>query len=125
MTNNNDYIKKLLESYPLRKPVLRSAIQSLQLPHGSRGLDAGCGIGQLDLLLADATGLEGHITGIDIVPEFLSLARTIVEESEFSAQISYQEGNLFHLPFDNNTFDWAWSCDCVGYPTGDILSQLK
>jgi ubiquinone/menaquinone biosynthesis C-methylase UbiE len=125
MTNNNDYIKKLLESYPLREPVLRSAIQALQLPHGSRGLDAGCGIGQLDFLLADAVGPEGHITGIDIVPEFISLARTIVEDSEFSAQISYQEGNLFHLPFDNNTIDWAWSCDCVGYPTGNILAQLK
>ena len=125
MTNHNAYRKKLLESYPLRRSVLHSAIQALQLPQGSRGLDAGCGIGQPDILLANAVGLEGHITGLDIVPEFLSLAQTIVEESGFSAQISFQEGNLNHLPFDNNTFDWAWSCDCVGYPTGDILSQLK
>jgi demethylmenaquinone methyltransferase/2-methoxy-6-polyprenyl-1,4-benzoquinol methylase len=30
----------------LREPVIRSAIQALQLPLRSRGLDAGCGIGK-------------------------------------------------------------------------------
>ena len=30
---------------PLREPVLRSAIQALQFPQGSRGLDVGCGKG--------------------------------------------------------------------------------
>ncbi len=29
------------------------------------------------------------------------------------------------LPFEDNTFDWAWSVDCVGYPAGDALPALR
>ena len=43
----------------LREPVLRSAIQALQLPPGSRGLDAGCGVGLQALLLAESGGTCG------------------------------------------------------------------
>jgi len=44
MTSTDTYIKQLAESNPLREPTLRSAIQAQELPPGSRGLDAGCGI---------------------------------------------------------------------------------
>jgi demethylmenaquinone methyltransferase/2-methoxy-6-polyprenyl-1,4-benzoquinol methylase len=49
------YIKSLLEANPLREAVLRSAVQALQLPPGTHGLDAGCGIG-LQMLLLEAVG---------------------------------------------------------------------
>ncbi|HEX5942204.1 MAG TPA: hypothetical protein VFY66_07990, partial [Anaerolineales bacterium] len=55
-------IQNLLEANPLREPTLRSIIQSLQLPRGSRGLDAGCGIGLQAFLLAEAVGPEGQVT---------------------------------------------------------------
>jgi demethylmenaquinone methyltransferase/2-methoxy-6-polyprenyl-1,4-benzoquinol methylase len=29
------------------------------------------------------------------------------------------------LPFDHDTFDWVWSVDCVGYPTGEPVTLLK
>ncbi|RJQ29303.1 MAG: methyltransferase domain-containing protein [Peptococcaceae bacterium] len=58
-------------SNPLRKPVLRSTIQALPFPPGSRGLDTGCGIGLQTLLLAEALGPAGHVTGLDLSPEFL------------------------------------------------------
>ncbi len=32
-----------LEANPLRESTLRAVIETLQLPSGSRGLDAGCG----------------------------------------------------------------------------------
>lgn len=40
------YARMLYLSDFLREPVIRSAIQALQLPSSSRGLDAGCGIGR-------------------------------------------------------------------------------
>ncbi len=52
------YIQKLEESNPLRESIIRSAVQTLQLPLGSKGLDAGCGIGYQALLPADEVGLE-------------------------------------------------------------------
>jgi demethylmenaquinone methyltransferase/2-methoxy-6-polyprenyl-1,4-benzoquinol methylase len=100
---------------PLREHVLRSAIQTLQLPPGSRGLDAGCGIGLLALLLAETVGAAGHVTGLDLSPEFLSYAEEMVKKAGMSERISFREGDVKKLPFDDDTFDWAWSVDCVGY----------
>ena len=119
------YIQRLFVANPLREPVLRSAIQALQLPVGSRGLDAGCGIGLQTVLLAEIVGPAGHITGLDLSPEFLLHAEEIVKESGLSEQISFREGNVNELPFDDDTFDWLWSADCVGYPAVESPSILK
>ena len=111
---------------PLIEPTVYSAIQALQLPSGSRGLDAGCGIGLQALLLAGAVGSTGHVTGLDISPEFLSHAEDIVKKSGLSEQISFQEGDVRELPFDNGTLEWVWSSSCVGYSASlEPLSVVK
>jgi ubiquinone/menaquinone biosynthesis C-methylase UbiE len=102
-------------SNPLREPVLRSAIQALALPLGSRGLDAGCGIGLQTLLLAEAVGPAGHVTGLDLSPESLAYARDVAKRAGLSDRVSFREGDVTDLPFADDTFDWAWSADCVGY----------
>jgi demethylmenaquinone methyltransferase/2-methoxy-6-polyprenyl-1,4-benzoquinol methylase len=112
-------------SNPLREPALRSAIQALQLPSGSRGLDAGCGIGLQALLLAEAVGPAGHITGLDLSPEFLAFAKDIVQKAGLSERISFREGDVNKLPFDDDAFDWAWSADCVGYAPMEPLPLVK
>ena len=53
------FVQMAYVSNPLREPILRSAIQALQFPLGSRGLDAGCGIGLQTLLLAESMGPAG------------------------------------------------------------------
>lgn len=124
MPDPNPSIRNLLEANPLREPVLRSIIRALRLPPGSRGLDVGCGIGLQALLLADAIGAEGHITGLDIDPELLAYGENLAKEVGRSAQITYREGDMRHLPFDDRSFDWVWSADCVGYPLGDLAVLL-
>jgi len=114
-----------MESNPLREPILRSAIQTLKLSPGSRGLDAGCGIGLQSLLLAEAVGPTGHVTGFDISPDFLLYAKNIIEKSGLLGQISLQEGDVNKLPFDDDTFDWVWSADCVGYAPIEPLPLVK
>ncbi len=44
---------RLLVANPLRESTLRAVIETVQLPSGSHGLDAGCGIGLQCLLLAE------------------------------------------------------------------------
>jgi len=119
------YIEMMRVSHPLRVPVLRSAISTLQLPSGSRGLDAGCGIGLPALLLAEAVGPTGHITGLDLCPEFLDYAKEIVEKAGLSEQISFQQGHVGKLPFPNDTFDWVLSVDFVGYAPLEPLPLVK
>jgi ubiquinone/menaquinone biosynthesis C-methylase UbiE len=115
MTDAESYAQLLLVANPLVEPVVRSAIQALQLPPGSRGLDAGCGIGLQALLLAEAVGPAGHITGLDLSPDHLAYAGEIVERAGLSERISLQVGDMSALPFDDQTFDWAWSKDCLVY----------
>jgi ubiquinone/menaquinone biosynthesis C-methylase UbiE len=100
---------------PLMKPVVRSAIQALRLPPGSQGLDAGCGIGLQALSLAEAVGSSGHVAGLDIHSDFLLHAEEIVKTSGMSEQISFQQGDVYKLPFTDCAFDWVWSSNCVGY----------
>jgi demethylmenaquinone methyltransferase/2-methoxy-6-polyprenyl-1,4-benzoquinol methylase len=109
----------------LREPVFRSAIQALRFPSGSRGLDAGCGAGLQALLLAEAAGPAGHITGLDLSPELLAYAEDMVKKAGLSERISFREGDVNDLPFDDDTFDWAWSVDLVGYAPIESLPLVK
>jgi len=118
-------IRNLEEANPLREPTLRSIIAALNLAPGSRGLDIGCGIGLQALLLAEATSPGGAVTGLDISAELLAYARSRIKASPLAERISFREGDWRSLPFPDNTFDWVWSCDCVGYPSGDLLAALK
>ena len=124
MADTEAYIRRLEEADSLREPLLRTVMEALRFPQGSTGLDAGCGIGLQALLLAEAVGPAGHVTGLDLSPAFLRHAERMVEERGLSDRISFQEGNVRRLPFDDGTFDWVWSADCVGYPVDDLLPVL-
>jgi len=125
MSGTDLYIQRLLESNPLREPLLRKIIQDLELPRGSHGLDAGCGIGLQALLLIEAAGPEGHITGLDILPELLEYGKEMAAKAGLAKHITFRRGDVDHLPFDNDAFDWIWSADCIGYPAGDLAPTLN
>ncbi|MFC2045321.1 class I SAM-dependent methyltransferase [Chloroflexota bacterium] len=122
---SKSYIQRLLASNALREPVIREMVETLRLPEGSRGLDAGCGAGLQCLLLAEAVGSTGHVTGLDISGEMLASGREFIKEAGLSERVSFKEGDVTKLPFENNTFDWAWSADCVGYAPWQPVSLLK
>lgn len=123
--DTDTYAHKLYLSDLLREPAIRAAIESLKLPRGSRGLDAGCGIGSHTLLLAEAVGPAGHVTGLDRSPGFLARARETAEKHGLSEHVSFREGDVNRLPFNDDAFDWAWSVDCVGFVPAEPLSLLK
>lgn len=127
MTENDEkaYARKLALSDVLRGPVIREAIRALELPRGSRGLDAGCGIGSHTLLLAEAVAPDGHVTGVDVRREFLARARERAAKSCLSERVIFKEGDISSLPFDNDAFDWAWSVDCVGFIPTEPVALLK
>ncbi len=119
------YMKHLQATNALRERTIREAIKTLQLPSGSRGLDAGCGVGLQCLLLAESVGPAGHVTGIDVSPEFLDRGREIMKDAGLSERVSFNKGDVADLPFDDNTFDWVWSSDCVGYGPWEPLPLMQ
>jgi demethylmenaquinone methyltransferase/2-methoxy-6-polyprenyl-1,4-benzoquinol methylase len=119
-----EYMQALISSNPLRESILKAAIATLNLPAGSSGLDAGCGVGLQSMLLARAVGSAGHVIGLDATPEFLEKGEEIVNNAGLADCISFKEGDVGKLPFDDNTFDWLWSSDCVGYAPWEPVSLM-
>ena len=123
--DTDEYTQSLIVTDILMYPIYRPAIRELHLPLGSKGLDAGCGLGLQTLLLAEAIGYNGHVIGLDISPEFLKYGREMIDNAGKSDRISFQEGSITSLPFSDDTFDWLWSANCAGYGPFEPYSLLK
>ena len=52
------------------------------------------------------------------------MALTLYGKPDESEQISMAAGDAGKLPFADDSFDWIWSADCIGYPSGDLLPLL-
>jgi len=125
MATTKLYLQKLIESAPLRESIIQEAIDFLNLPPGSHGLDIGCGIGLHAPMLVEAVGKDGGVTGVDPSSEFIAHAKKKTEEIGINNQATFLTGTVNSLHFDDETFDWIWSCDCVGYPSGNLRSDLQ
>jgi demethylmenaquinone methyltransferase / 2-methoxy-6-polyprenyl-1,4-benzoquinol methylase len=66
---------------------------------GDRVLDACCGTG--DLAVADVRAGGGEVTGLDFSPRMLERAR------RKSSEITWVEGDMLELPFEDGSFDAA------------------
>lgn len=97
----------------LTEPAVRSAIQTLNPAPGSKGLDAGCGLGNHTLWLAEAVAPGGHVTGVDIDDRALSLAEKNASKHPLKDSVGFKNGDIRKLPFDDNSFDWVWSADVL------------
>lgn len=124
MADRDTVLQRLFEADALRAPLMRSVVRALQLPTGSTGLDAGCGLGLQAMLLAEAVGPAGHVTGLDCDPELLAVGADLVRRGGYAGRITLREGDVGRLPFAGDSFDWAWSADCIGYPAGDLAPLL-
>jgi demethylmenaquinone methyltransferase/2-methoxy-6-polyprenyl-1,4-benzoquinol methylase len=65
------------------------------------------------LWLTEAVSSEGHVTGCDISREYLARAEEIADKSGLAEQVSFRYGDMEDLPFDDDSFDWAWSADTL------------
>jgi ubiquinone/menaquinone biosynthesis C-methylase UbiE len=111
--SEKEYAEQLLKTGRLLEGAIRQAIQALQLEQGSVGLDAGCGIGTHTIQLGEAVGPGGKVTGLDISPGFLDLARKTAQQSGMSERLDFQQGDMLDLPFEDSTFDWVWCKDSL------------
>ena len=73
---------------------------------GDHVLDVACGTGVVARAAASRVGSAGAVTGIDLNPGMLTVAKSVpVSDQASSAPIHWQEGNADKLPFPNNVFD--------------------
>jgi ubiquinone/menaquinone biosynthesis C-methylase UbiE len=79
------------------------ALELIPLSREMHVLDAGCGIGGTARCLAQQIGCS--VTGIDLTPEFVDVARTLTERMGLSHLCEFELGSVLDMPFENSTFD--------------------
>ena len=82
------------------EPWAEDLVALAPLRPGGRVLDVACGPGVVARLAARRAG-AGQVTGLDINPGMLQLARSLPSE----LPISWQEGSALQMPFPDESFD--------------------
>lgn len=122
--HENAYVKSLALSHSLRGGLIADVVSSLVLPNDSRGIDIGCGIG-LPACMMKLMRPDLDITGLDLSDEFIQIASDISTSLDLNLQ--FQQGSALAPPFENSSFDWIFSMDCVNFVPGlgtDALGQI-
>jgi SAM-dependent methyltransferase len=78
---------------------------------GMRILDVGCGIGGPAMEIAEHSG--AHVTGVNITPMQIEIARVQAERRGMGDRCTFVEGDAMNLPFADNTFDATMSFDAL------------
>lgn len=84
-------------------PATISLIKKADLPKNAVILDAGCGIGGSSRLLAKNFNFQ--VIGIDLSPVFVETAEVVTQWYKIEQGISYEQGSVLDLSFENETFD--------------------
>lgn len=81
------------------------AIDKMFLSEDQRVLDIGCGIGGTARYIAEK--IRCKVTGIDLTPEYISIAKVLTDLTNLSHLVNYKVASALDMPFENKTFDAA------------------
>ena len=85
-------------------------------------LDAGCGIGGSTRLLARQ--FKCRVIGVDLADKFIEAATFLTQCTRLETLVSFQQGSILDLPFEDNTFD-AVLCQHVLMNIEDKTTAVK
>jgi SAM-dependent methyltransferase len=88
------------------QPLLEQVMECAAPEPGDRVLDVACGTGVLARRASSLTGPSGRVTGVDLNPMMVEVARGI--ETHGGAPIEYLQGDACDLGFPDGSFDWAY-----------------
>jgi len=88
-------------------PCATNLIETADPKPGERILDLGCGTGIVARQVASRVGATGRVTGIDVSPNMLAVARVAADRDGLT--IEWREGNAEQLPFPDSSFDLVLS----------------
>ena len=93
-------------------PILRGALSGCAAP---QVLDVATGTGRVPLLLAAQPWFAGTVTGIDITPAMLEIARSKVAAAGLSERVVLREGDAGALPWPAASFDLVTSLEALEF----------
>jgi len=87
------------------RPFAEVLVGELGISPGDRVLDIACGTGVVSREAASRAGADGSVTGVDLGPAMLEVARA--QDPPEGAAITYLEGSADDLPVEGDAFDVA------------------
>ena len=81
------------------------AVAKMSLAAGQHVLDIGCGLGGAARYIAAQFGCK--VTGIDLTPEYISVAKTLTELTGLQDKASFEVASALAMPFEDEAFDAA------------------
>ncbi|KMY50609.1 demethylmenaquinone methyltransferase [Peribacillus loiseleuriae] len=82
----------------------KATMDYMNVKPGTKALDVCCGTADWTIALAEKTGSEGEVTGLDFSKNMLKIGEEKVKNIK---QITLLHGNAMELPFEENTFDYV------------------
>ena len=82
--------------------IVQQVIDDYEIVEGT-ALDIGCGPGRMTVMLAEMTKLD--VTGLDIEPEVVEIARRHATEAGLSDRLHFVAADAHSLPFADESFD--------------------
>lgn len=87
---------------------LRAMVGTLPIAKGQTVLDMACGDGVYSPWLAELVGPAGRVVAVDVMLEYLDLARRETAQSPLAEIIDLSTASIELLPFKNDNFDACW-----------------
>lgn len=103
-----EYFSSLERQGPGSHEVTLKALSFIDnLSNESRIVDIGCGTGGQTMVMAQH--VPGHITGLDLFPQFVNLFNLNAEKAQLNERVKGITGSMDNLPFQNEELDLIWS----------------
>jgi ubiquinone/menaquinone biosynthesis C-methylase UbiE len=100
-------------------PVAEDIVAQAGLKPGERVLDVACGTGVVSRLAAERVGAQGSVTGLDIHPGMLAVAKSATPSD---MKIVWRQGDAESLPFDDGGFDVGFCQMGLQFPSGKLAA---
>ena len=88
---------------------------------GESVLEVGCGTGVLCRWFAREKASNNPVTGMDVNAFFLREAAEIAKREGLEETVTFREGSAESLPFDDNSFDVAFSSTVIQRVNADLM----
>ncbi len=117
------YLERIYRTAFLQE-ILARTLEVLALAPGQSVLEVGCGSGLILPVFAREVGPTGWVVGLDHAPAFVAEAQARVEAEGLAESVMVEEGDAYHLPYSDASFDAA-HCERVLMHLTDPVAALR
>ncbi len=93
-------------SFQQHKAWRKDTMKRMNVQKGQTALDLCCGTGDWTIALAEATGPNGKVVGLDFSKNMLKVGQEKIKKLNLQ-HVSLIHGNAMDLPFEDNSFDFV------------------